>query len=269
MPVSRLSLALSLSLGLSLALVAAHAASLADLMQRVPPPPANAATARTAALNGTLAAPDLVRFKEALKAEKAAIAALNGGSAPEMSETPPAIPAADKPEVQAALAGYAEYLAAHSGDKAPAKLLAKRGRWVQRAQGKQQRELSARLAPCATPCQDPAALQQHQAIDAQRQKLIGDELKIWNALFEDWKSTRSPLVAKGQSLLAATGDGANAVTREGKAGLARYRAAMLTEVELLFSLTEMSVLRADAFSRNAADSMPDALSGATQKAKSP
>jgi hypothetical protein len=257
--------ALALGIGLAAAPAFAHAASYVELYQQVPAPSKDIAATRTAAHDGKITDAGILRFKQVLQDEKTAIAALNGGSYPAFSETAPTVPATESPEVQSATRAFAAYLAANSGTKTPAMAMAKRSRWVQRAKGQQQRDLAKRAVPCADPCQDAAALTANQAVAAQREKLIGEELILWDALFKDWQKTRAPMLATAQPLLAATDGGAKALTAEGRTAVARYRAAMLEEVELLFSLTELAVLRTDAFSRNAGDAMPDALSGATRK----
>ncbi|HEY1077367.1 MAG TPA: hypothetical protein VGE51_11815 [Fontimonas sp.] len=241
---------------LCLAAAAAQASSYVELYQQVPVPPTDLASARSDAQDGKITAPELIGFRQTLEREKAAIAALNGGVYPEYSDEVPAMPSADAPEVLSAARAYASYLNFNSGDKAPAKAMAKRTRWVMRAKGQQHSALAKAGA-------------QGTDYESRRDRLIDEELVLWDALYKDWKSTRSPLIGTAQPLLAATDFGAKAQSAEGRTLIARYRAAMLQEVELLFSLTELAVLRTDAFSRNAGDSMPDALSGATKKSKAP
>lgn len=250
------------ALVLSLLGSAAQAVSYVELYQQVPPPPTDIAAARGAAQDGKIVAPALLEFRQRLQDEKAAIAALNGGSYPEHSEAAPAVPPTDAPPVQSAAGGFASYLAGNAGDKAPLKAMGKRSRWIQRAKGQQHASLAKRAASCAAPCDE-------SPFAAQREKLIGEELLLWDVLFKDWQPTRAALLNNAQPLLAATDFGASARTPEGRTGIARYRAAMVEEIEALFSVTELAVLRADAFSRNAADSMPDAISGATKRSKAP
>lgn len=257
------------ALALGLGLASAHAVSYPELYAQVPAPSKDVELTRAAARDGALVAPELLRFKQVLQDERAAIAALNEGNYPAFGETPPTVPADDTPEVQAATRAFATYLTTNSGTKSPAMALAKRSRWVQRAKGQQQQALSKRAVPCPDPCEDATALAANQAVAAQREKLIAEELVLWDALFKDWQKTRAPMLATAQPLIAATDGGAGARTAEGRTAIARYRAAMLEEVELLFSLTELAALRTDAFSRNAGDSLPDALSGATKKSKTP
>lgn len=239
---------------------AAQATSYVELYQQMPAPSTDIAVTRAAAQDGKITAPELLRFKQVLQDEKAAITALNGGTYPEHSDTAPAMPATDTLEVRSAARGLAGYIATNAGDKAPAKAMTKRSRWVQRAKGQQQRDLAKKAIDCPEPCAE---------IAAKRERLIGEELIVWDALFKDWQTTRAPMLATAQPLLAATDFGAKAESAEGKSIIARYRAAMLEEIEVLFSVTEIAVLRTDAFSRNAGDTMPDALSGATKKSKSP
>lgn len=240
----------------------AQALSYADLYQQVPAPSTDIAVTRAAVQEGRITAEPLLRFKQVLEQEKAAIAALNGGTYPERSDTAPPTPAADTPQTLSAVGAFASYLSGNAGDKAPTRAMAKRSRWIQRAKGQQHSALAKRASGCADPCQDPQ-------FSAQRERLIGEELILWDVLFKDWQSTRGPILVGAQPVLAAAGFGVQAQTQEGRSAIARYRAAMIEEIEALFSVTELAVLRADAFSRNAADSMPDALSGATKKSKSP
>lgn len=247
---------------LCVASATAQALSYAELYQSVPAPSTDPAVTRAAVRDGKIASADLLHFRQLLTDEKAAIAALNGGSYPEHSDTAPAVPAADTPQTLSAIGGFSSYLSGNAGDKAPTRAMAKRSRWIQRAKGQQHSALAKRAADCAAPCEDPK-------FTMQRERLIGEELLLWDVLFKDWQSTRAPILVGAQSLLAASGFGAQAQTPEGRTAIARYRAAMIEEIEALFSVTELAVLRADAFSRNAADSMPDALSGATKKSKAP
>ncbi|MDP9140757.1 MAG: hypothetical protein M3O62_08215 [Pseudomonadota bacterium] len=238
----------------------AQATSYVELYQQMPVPSTDIAATRAAVQDGRITAPELLRFKQVLQDEKAAITALNGGAYPEPSDTAPEIPSTDTLEVRSAARAFAGYLATNAGDRSPAKAMTKRSRWVQRAKGQQQRDLAKRAGDCPEPCAE---------IAAQRERLIGEELVAWDTLFKDWQTTRAPMLATAQPMLAATDFGAKAGTPEGKHLIARYRAAMLEEIEVLFSVTEIAVLRTDAFSRNAGDTMPDALSGATKKSKSP
>jgi len=238
----------------------------ADLMQATPPPPKTVDGAVAAVRDGTIVGADLVAFRQRLQAERSAIAERNGGGYPEPDTAAPVLPATATPAVLSAVRSYSSYLASNSGDRDPAKALSKRSRWVQRAKGQQQRDLAQRHPPCE-PCADAAASAENARYLAERSRLIGEELDMWNALFADWQKTRAPWLVTAQAQLPAAV--AAASTQQEHAALAHYQAAMLKEVELLYSLTELAVQRADAFISNAGDHMPDALSGATKKPPKP
>jgi ribosome modulation factor len=212
-------------------------------------------------------APEFLRFQDAIKTERAAVAALNGGQLPAADGPPPSPELPDINEVKRAIRGYDAYLAANSEDKDPAKALAKRSRWIQRAKGGQQQTLAEKMTPCPEPCPNPAAVGKNAELLVQRRRLIDQELVLWDALFHDWQKTRSRIVGAAQDEIGATADGAKATTAEGKAAVARYRAAMLKEIELLASLTELSVKRADAFERGTSYTSVDAVSGASKNSK--
>ena len=70
-----------------------------------------------------------------------------------------------------------------------------------------------------------------------------------------------------ESHFEATSGGAAATTEAGRKLMADSQAAMLNEVELLLSITELCVLRAEAIDRGLDGSEPDGNSGATKKAQ--
>ncbi len=238
----------------------------AELMTRAPPPPATVAESLAAVRDGRVIDPELVAFKQRLQTGHQLIAERNGGHYPLADTAAPTVAATVAPAVASALRGYSTYLASNSGDKDPAAALGKRSRWVQRAKGQQQRDLALRHRPCE-PCADSAASADNARYLAQRSRLIGEELEMWRALFLDWRKTRTPWLLTAQTQLAAAI--AAASTPQEQAALAHYQAAMLREVELLYSLTELAVLRADAFARDAGEQLPDALSGASKRPAKP
>jgi hypothetical protein len=254
---SKFSLLLAAALGLPT--FGAHAASLVDLFGSVPPPPTDVATALSWVKDGQVIAPDVLRLQQMIKAERATMA--SSGSAPAIAG--PLNPdIADAPEVKLLIRGYNVYLAANLGDSDPAIALTKRSRWIQRAKGGQQANLLTRMAPCPEPCQKPEYLEQ-------RRRLVQQELILWETLFKDWRDGRAKFISKAQNDIAATGEGAKALTAECKAAVAQYRAAMLDEIERELGLTELSVKRAEAFERGTSYLTPDAVSGASKKTKAP
>ncbi|MGQ0620768.1 MAG: hypothetical protein ACT4QA_12745 [Panacagrimonas sp.] len=231
-----------------------RAASLPDLMSQVPPPPRDAVTALAWVKDGQIVAPEYTRFKQALEAERAAIVALNGGPLP----TPLPAPApgtAEPSEVQTALKSYSDYLAANSGKQDPASVLGKRARWLHAAMADKMRELLGRMTPCPAPCADPSAVPQDAALLGRRRQMGDQDLRLWSTLFQDWQRSRLELVSEAQSEIAATGEGAKALTAAGKSGVAQYRAAMLKEVETTLSVTELAVRRIDALERGDVDAV--------------
>ena len=190
----------------------ADAASLAELMASVPPPPKDMATAVSWVQNGQIVEPGYLQLKAAMDAERSAEIALNGGTPPLMGTAPsPNIP--ESPEVQAAIRGYGAYLGENSGDKDPKAALAKRTRWLQAAMGEPMVKLFAKIKPCAYPCQDPAINAANAPFEGQKQSLVEHDLRTWTSLFTDWKKTRTPIVDKASAQIDAAGDGTRAATR--------------------------------------------------------
>jgi hypothetical protein len=130
--------------------------------------------------------------------------------------------------------------------------LGKRTRWLQIAMGG---KLAAVIKPADGAPPSPAAL-------AEKQRLAEQDLKQWAALSEDWRAGRSNLLTEGQARIAAAQDGALATTSAGRAVIAQYRAAMLKEIELALSITELALKRSYAIDSG----QVDAVSSATRKA---
>ena len=237
----------------------AHATSLVELFDQVPAPPADVTTALGWMRDGQIVAPEYTHLKQAIETQRGAIAALNGGSFPAPADIAPAAPPGEAPEVQGALRAYADYLASHSGKQAPAPVLGKRARWLHAAMSGRLGAVLGAMKPCPSPCTDADALAANQPMLPARQELAEQDLKQWNTLFLDWRSKRRGVVASAQSFVAATGDGSRATSAEGRAGLAAYRAAMLREVEVALSVTELALRRANAI--EVVD--VDAVSGST------
>jgi hypothetical protein len=249
---------------LSVCTLPVAAASLSDLFSAVPRPPADAATAVTWVEGGKIVHDPAVVLRQAIEAERQAIIALNGGAAPVAGTAVAAAPG-DPVELQRAARAYGDCLMANSGERSPQAALAKRKRWLQRALGQQQMEVNRRMRPCPDPCTDPEILAENQQHLQARMRILDTELKTWNALFDDWKKTRAAYVIPGDLSLAAAAGVAEGATPGGRSALASYRSAMLDEVEMLLSITELSVLRAAAITRGLDERTPDAISGATKK----
>jgi hypothetical protein len=252
--------AVAAAFGLS---TSAHGASLTELYDEVPAPPADVSGALGWLQNGRIATPEYTHIKQAIEAERAAIAALNGGSLPAPSDTAPAVPASEAPEVQGVVRAYADYLASNSGKQAPASVLGKRARWLHAAMSGRLGAVLGAMKPCPVPCTDADALAANQPMLPARQELAEQDIKQWNTLFQDWHAKRRSVVASAQAMIAAAGDGARATSAQGRAAIASYRAAMLREVELSLSVTELALKRA-----NAIETVDvDAVSGSTYSPK--
>lgn len=253
-PAHRLTL---FALALGLTAPAARSASPLELLDQVPAPPADVATALSWTENGRIVTPEYTRLKQAIEAERASIIALNGG-APPAALAPTSIEG-EPAEVQLALKAYGDYLAANSGKQEPAAAIGKRARWLHAAMAGKLGALLGAMKPCPVPCTDPAAQAQNQPLLPARNKLAEQDLLQWNALFSDWLSKRRAIVSEAQARLSAAGDGTRAVGPAARSALAGYRAAMLREVEATLSVTELAVKRANAI--ETAD--VDAVSGST------
>lgn len=253
------------ALGLASA-TGAQATALGELIASVPAPPKDMATAVSWVQNGQIVEPDYLRFKQALDAERAAITALNGGTPPLMGPPPsPNIPEAA--EIQAAIRGYDQYLDENAGAKEPKAALAKRTRWLQAAMGEPMVKLFEKWKPCPYPCQDPALVAANAPFEAQKQDMVEHDLRTWTSLFQDWKKTRTPIVGKAAAQITAAGDGARAATPDGRAAMAQYRAAILKEVELTLSITELAVRRTDAIARNDVDAISSSTRNKAKEAE--
>ncbi len=240
-----------------------HAESLSDLFAQVPAPPADAMTAVHWMDGGNMVAPPYLEFQQKIADERSAILTLNGGEAPNAHEAYAPSPQAS-PEVQRLARAYNGYLGSASGKDAPVATLTKRTRWVKKAMTGRQIAVTQKLRPCPDPCQDGAAIEHNRPLLQQRQKDLVTEMEMWSAMFADWKRKRAPVVASAQQSLDA--NAAAADSPEGRAIVARYRAAMLNEISLLFSITDTAVRRAVAVDHGLDGTEPDSISGATRKA---
>ncbi|TJY65013.1 hypothetical protein E4T66_01965 [Sinimarinibacterium sp. CAU 1509] len=241
----------------------AHAADLTELMAQVPPPPEDAVSAMNAMQGEQIVDPAYVEFTQKIADERAAIIELNGGEKPPTIE-PIGIDASVPPAVQNIAREFNAYLASNSGKDDPRAALGKRTRWVKKAMGDRQIGITKKLQPCPDPCQNAAVAASNQKLLLQREKILSTELEMWNALFGDWKKKHMPAVVTAQLRLDANADAAQ--TEAGRAVIARYRAAMLNEISLLFSITDSAIRRAVAIEHGLDGSEPDSISGATRKA---
>lgn len=237
----------------------ARGASLIELFDQVPAPPDDVGAALGWMRDGRIVAPEYVRLREAIEQERGAIAALNGGPYPVAPGRAPGPAPDEPPEVQGALRAFGDYLAANAGAQAPAPVLGKRARWLHAAMSGRLGAVLGAMKPCAWPCTDGDALAANEPMRPAREELAAQDLRQWNTLFRDWQSRRRAAVASAQAFIAATGEGARATSDAGRSGLAAYRAAMLQEVEVALSVTELALRRAHAIQTVDVD----AVSGST------
>lgn len=248
---------------LTISAFSAHGAALSDLYDKVPRPPSGLSTALSWVKDGEIVQAEYVAMTKAIADERARIIELNGGKMPESYTSVPSVN--DSPETKAAARAYSDYLLRNQGKNDPKAELSQRKRWLQMAYGGKQMALTRRMAPCASPCTDPAAIEKNKPLLKKRNVELHTEIKSWNALFDDWKKSRLGYIITADPLIAATGGGATATTAEGKAMVASYRAAMLREVEYLLSITKLCLLRAEAIYKGLDGSESDAITGATKK----
>lgn len=239
--------------------LSAEAATLSDLYRQVPKPPADAGDALTWQRDGRIINPEFSRITAVLAAERAKNSALNGGEAPQARVSISAS-TTDSLEVQAASRGYADYLARTEGANASQAVLAKRKRWLQAAFGRKQMGISEKMAACTGACADSEA---YQMLTQDRDRELKTEIRAWNALFDDWQKHRYGELIAADSRIAATAGAATTV--QSRALLASYQAAMLDEIDLLLSITELCVLRVAAIIKGLDGPEPDGISGATKK----
>ncbi len=249
-----------LAIAFTFSAFSAQAAALSDLYDKVPRPPSSLNTALSWVKDGEIVQAEYVAMTKAIADERARIIAANGGKMPESYTSVPTI--SDSPEIKAAARGYSDYLLRNQGKNDPKAELSQRKRWLQMAYGGKQMALTRRMAPCAKPCTDPAALEKNKPLLKKRNFELHTEIQSWNALFDDWKKNRVGYIITADPLIA----GAKPTTAEGKAMMASYQAAMLGEVEYLLSITKLCLLRAEAIYNGLDGSESDAITGATKKA---
>lgn len=248
---------------LSIQAVSARGESLSALYTSVPRPPADIETALSWVNEGEIVEPTILAFEARLAAEEAAVATLNGGQAPELSGHAVVNLNAASADLQAVAASFRRYLEGHSGDDSPHAALAKRKRWLQRAYGQEQLDISQAMTPCQSPCTDNTVYQANLPYLRQRQSVLKLEIRSWNALFDDWRKTRRRDLMAADTVLAAIDTAAASDTD--KRLIAAYRGAILEEITLMLSITTLAVLRVEAVMRGLDGSEPDAISGATKK----
>lgn len=228
---------------LGCALQSATASELGALFDAVPAPPAQVDAALAAWHDGQITLPAYQTYLAQLTAQRKALIAFNGGAAPVVG-TQLASVSGDTPETMAALAAFRSYLSENTGEKAPMAAIQKRSRWISAAMGGSLKQLLSKMEPCAAPCTDAGILARNQPLLAKKRQLGEQELTLWASLFTDWKRGHSARITAADRALSAADDGRKALTPDGRAGIARYRAAMLDEIAALASITELAITRA-------------------------
>lgn len=234
-----------------------------ELYTALPRPPANIDAALSWVEGGEIVEPGVLAFEATLTDEIKGVATVAGSDAAAVSDV--VLPnSAGGAELRAVAKSFRHYLANNSGEDSPQAALSKRKRWLQRAYGQEQLEISQAMTPCATPCTDKAIYDANIPYLRQRQSILKLEIRSWNALFDDWRKTRRrEIVAADTALQAIAADG---VGEKGRALMAQYRGAILKEIELMLSITKLCALRVEAIMKGLDGSEPDAISGATKKA---
>ena len=116
----------------------------------------------------------------------------------------------------------------------------------------QQQNAVKKLKYCDVGCNDDAGVDaNNRAVWAEKRTIADTELKAWAALFAQWQAERAQVVTKVERELAATGNGALSKSGTNKGVLNLYRGAMLSETELLLSITRDAAERAAAVDRGA------------------
>ncbi len=242
----------------------ANAGGIASLLMSAPLPAADAEQALTYALDGAIVSAEYLTYEGQLMGFQAETRELNGES-PAALDPPASVAEALSPAFRPLADALANYRLQAQGKNDPTHLLGKRKRWLQAAMGGTQARINRQLTPCDNPCADSEVAARNQSLLGQRRSSLNTELKAWNALFEDWRKTRMQLL---QPLDAATD--AIAAPSPGSADaqlLATVRANLAREAELLYSISTLAALRADAIDSGMGKDVPDAISGATPKSK--
>ncbi|MDP9139799.1 MAG: hypothetical protein M3O62_03290 [Pseudomonadota bacterium] len=116
----------------------------------------------------------------------------------------------------------------------------------------QQQNTAKKLKYCDVGCTDDAGVDaNNRAVWAEKRTIADAELKAWAALFSEWQASRTATIAKAERDLAATGYGALSKSGTNRGTLNAYYGAMLSEVELLLSITRDAAERAAAVDRGA------------------
>lgn len=157
----------------------------------------------------------------------------------------------DPAPVRAAIDAYNAYVQG-TLTEVPTMTLGKRTQALQARFDAQHAAMSKKLKYCDVGCTDDDGTEaNNREVWKQKRAISDQELQAWAALFREWQAARASVVAKGESDLAATGNGSLSKSNTNKGVLAMYRGAMLSEIELLLSITRDATNRAAAIERGA------------------
>lgn len=219
----------------------ASAATSLDLFSQIPAPPQDERVAIQWWKDGKLGGSELEPLLAQIEAERTIILKLNGGAYPQL-ETVERDDGAPAP-VQDVTSQYLQYVSRYSGAQSAQEKLGKRMRWLQSAMGGSLSRVLKLLKPCPLPCEDAEIAAFNAPHRAQISRLVRQDLVQWRALFDDWKRQRLFIVSAAQPALEAVGAETSTLDSASKSALAHYRAAMLSEVEALLSITKTAVHR--------------------------
>ncbi len=236
-----------------------------DLFRQVPAPPADEATALRWWKDGKLGGPEIQPFLDQVEKERSAILDLNGGRYPALEPLAPGDGASA--EAQGISAGYQQYLARNAGANSADAQLGKRTRWLQAAMGGRLSVVLKLLKPCAIPCTDEEIVAFNAPHQAEVSRLVRQDLVQWGALFSDWKQQREPIVLSAQQRLEVADTVLPTFNSASKRVLAHYRAAMLSEVEALLSITATAVRRTFSIGSGEVDAVTGPSRSASAKAR--
>ena len=236
----------SLAAALGLSTLKADAATVSNLWEQVPEPPASIGEALAAWEGDHLAMPRAKYLLDQMNAERLAITQIEQGGGQDSG-------AVDSELEQTLEIAYARYAQKNSDARAPDVLLAKRTRWLQSAMGGRLSKLLASMTPCEVPCSDPEIIARNAPQEARKRELLSQDLSQWRALFDDWKAKRTPIIRRGLQVIGSVEP--KALGASARSVLAQYRTAMLRETELLLSITELAVKRSHAIDSGQVDAV--------------
>lgn len=158
----------------------------------------------------------------------------------------------DPQPVLAAIDAFNAYNQTTLMNSSPTMELGKRTEAIRARFDAQQQSSARKLKYCDVGCNDDAGVDaNNRAVWAEKRTIADAELKAWAELFTQWRKERTPTIAKAERDLAATRYGALSKSGVNRGTLNMYYGAMLSEADLLLSITRDAVERAAAVDRGA------------------